>query len=116
MAKQIEIPCNGEMFDPPHPGEVLKGLHMQPLRLTIKEVAERMGVERKAMSRLINGHTGVTADMAILLGRAFNTTPDLWLNMQRGYDLWHAKQRMQKKANKVTPFEYYDDGNHRHGV
>lgn len=109
MAKREIIQSDGEMFDPPHPGEVLKGLHMQPIGLTIKEVAERLGVERKALSRLINGHTGVTAEMAIRLGRAFNTTPDLWLGMQRGYDLWHAKRRMQRETSRIKPFEYHGD-------
>jgi antitoxin HigA-1 len=103
-----------EMYNPPHPGESIKVLYMEPLKLTVKALAERLGVERKAVSRLINGHVGVSAEMAIRLGKAFNTTPDLWLNKQRGYDLWHAKQRMKKEAAKIKPFVYRDDDHRPH--
>ncbi len=92
-------------YNPPHPGEVLWGLDMEPAGLTINAVAERLGVDRKTISRIINGHAGITAEMAILLGKAFNTTPDLWLNMQQNYDLWQAGQRIRKRADKIKPFE-----------
>lgn len=93
-------------YNPPHPGEVLWGLDMQPAGLTINAVAERLGVDRKTISRIINGHAGITAEMSILLGKAFNTTPDLWLTMQRNFDLWQAGQRLGKRADKVKPFEH----------
>jgi addiction module HigA family antidote len=93
-----------EQFNPPHPGEVLWGLDMEPAGLTVNEVAKRLGVDRKTVSRIINGHASISAEMAILLGKAFNTTPDLWLNMQRSYDLWHANQHMKQRVNKVKPF------------
>jgi antitoxin HigA-1 len=95
-----------EMHNPPHPGESLKKLYMEPLKLTIQAVAERLGVERKAVSRLVNGHGGISAEMAIRLGKAFNTSPDLWLNKQRNYDLWHAKQRMRREAARIKPFSH----------
>ncbi len=91
--------------NPPHPGEVLWGLDIEPAGLTVTEVAARMGIDRKTLSRIINGRSGVTAEMAIRLGKVFNTTPDLWLNIQRNYDLWHAKQRIKKEVNKLKPFE-----------
>lgn len=94
--------------NPPHPGEVLWGLDMQPAGLTLTAVAARLGVDRKTLSRIINGHANVTAEMAIRLGKVFNTTPELWLNMQRSYDLWHAKQRMKREATKLKPFEQRD--------
>ena len=97
---------DAKQYNPPHPGEVLWGLDMEPAGLTINAVAERLGVDRKTISRIINGHAGITAEMAILLGKAFNTTPDLWLNMQRNYDLWHAGQRIRKRANEVKTFEH----------
>jgi addiction module HigA family antidote len=106
MNNTSEIPCDGVMHHPPHPGESLKLLYMEPLDLTIKAVAERLGVERKTISRLIHGHTGVTAEMAIRLGKAFGTTPDLWLNKQRGYDLWNARQRMSETVESIQPFLY----------
>jgi antitoxin HigA-1 len=111
MAVKKEIVSDGNMYNPPHPGESLKLLYMEPLELTIKAVAERLGVERKTISRLIHAHTGVTAEMAIRLGAAFNTTPDLWLNKQRGYDLWHAKQKMKHEIKRIQPFAKGDGEN-----
>ncbi len=105
MSKNKEIISDGMMHNPPHPGEALQALYMEPLELTIKAVAMRIGVERKAISRLIHAHTGVTAEMAIRLAKAFNTTPDLWLNKQRNYDVWHAKQRMRQEVSRILPFE-----------
>ncbi|MEQ1889612.1 MAG: HigA family addiction module antitoxin [Alphaproteobacteria bacterium] len=93
-------------YNPPHPGEVLWGLDMEPAGLTINAVAGRLGVDRKTISRIINGRARITAEMSILLGKAFNTTPDLWLNMQRNYDLWHAGLRLKKRADKIKPFEH----------
>ena len=104
MTEQEVIPRVGDMYDPPHPGEVLKELHIKPLKLKIQEVADRLGVERKAVSRLVNARTAVTPDMAMRIAKAFNTTPKLWLDMQCGYDLWHAKQRMKRELRQITPF------------
>lgn len=112
MGKKIEIVCDGEMYDPPHPGEALRILYIEPLNLTIKEVAERMGVERKAMSRLLNGHTGISAEMAVRLGKTFNTTAELWLNKQRGYDLWNAKRRIHDEIIQIQPFIISDMDTH----
>jgi antitoxin HigA-1 len=82
------------MHNPPHPGEVLKGLYLEPLGLTVTRAAAALKVSRQALSELINGKTGVSSQMALKLGKAFNTTPDLWLNMQYKYDLWQTKQKI----------------------
>ncbi len=92
-------------YNPPHPGEVLYGLDIEPAGLTIKAVAERLGVDRKTISRIINAKASITADMAILLAKAFKTTPELWLNMQTNYDLWNAEKRMKQRVSRVLPFE-----------
>lgn len=92
------------MHNPPHPGEVLYGLHMEPQGLTINKVAERIGVDRKTLSRIINGHCSVSVDMAIRLGKAFNTTPDLWLGMQQDFDLWHAMNDKKEDLSFIKPF------------
>ncbi len=80
------------MHQPPHPGEVLQGLYMEPLEMTIAALSRHIGVERKALSRLINGHTGVTVEMALRLGKAFNTSPETWLTIQQAYDLWQIRK------------------------
>jgi addiction module HigA family antidote len=83
-----------KMHKPPHPGEVLRELYINPLDLTITAAAEGLGVTRKALSELVNGHTDISRDMAIRLAKAFpNTDIRLWLDLQVQYDAWQAEQR-----------------------
>lgn len=77
---------------PSMPGEVLKEMYLEPLDVTITDFAEHIGVSRKTVSALVNGRAPVTVDMAMRLSVALNTTPDLWLNLQRSVDLWNARQ------------------------
>lgn len=90
------------MHNPPHPGIILKELYLEPLNLTITDVAKGLGVTRKAFSELVNQHAGISPSMAIRLAEAFDTTPEHWLNLQQEYNLWHAKNKIQK--NKITHF------------
>jgi len=76
---------------PTHPGELIREEYMKPLKLTVTSLAESLGISRKTLSTIINERAGVTPDMALRLSRAFSTTPELWMNMQRGYDLWVAE-------------------------
>ena len=85
---------------PSHPGEILKELYIAPLGLTVTETAAKLGVTRKALSELINGHSGVSAEMALRLSMAFNTTPGLWLGLQQEFDLWKAKIKIGKVSIK----------------
>lgn len=71
---------------PVHPGQILKELYLEPLGLTQSDAADNMAVDRKSLTMLLNGHQGVSAEMALRLAKAFNTTPELWLNMQRDFD------------------------------
>ncbi len=75
---------------PTHPGEILKSMYLEPLGLSITELARRLGVSRKTVSNIVNQHQSISPEMALRLSRAFNTTPDLWLNLQKKYDLWHV--------------------------
>lgn len=77
---------------PSHPGEILLGLYMEPLGLTVNKLAEILGVSRSTLSSLINGRTSITVDMSMRLSQAFGTTPELWLNLQRNLDLWKIRQ------------------------
>jgi addiction module HigA family antidote len=81
------------MYNPPHPGEILKKLCLEPLGITVTEAAKALGVSRKTLSSILNGRAGVSPEMAIRLSIAFGTTPESWLNQQVQYDLWHAEQR-----------------------
>jgi antitoxin HigA-1 len=84
------------MHSPPHPGEVIKKLCIEPLGITITEAANAIGVSRKAFSELLNGHTGVSPEMAVRLSIAFDTTPESWLAQQMQYDLWRVKRSQNK--------------------
>ncbi len=79
------------MHNPPHPGEVLRDLCLEPLGISVTEAAKALGVARKTLSSILNGHSGISPEMAIRLGKAFDTTPESWLNQQLQYDLWHAE-------------------------
>ncbi|MDX1507635.1 MAG: HigA family addiction module antitoxin [Woeseiaceae bacterium] len=84
-----------QMHNPPHPGEVIREFCLEPLELSVTEAAEALGVARKTLSSILNGHAGVSPEMALRLSIAFDTSPESWLNQQTQYDLWKAK-----KANK----------------
>jgi addiction module HigA family antidote len=77
---------------PTHPGGILKRHYIEPLSLTISEIARDLGVSRKTISKIVNEKGAITPDMALRLSKAFNTSPELWLNMQTKYDLWVAEQ------------------------
>ena len=75
---------------PTHPGEIIKIHYLEPLHMSISALAKRLDVSRKTVSKIVNGHGAVIPDMALRLSKAFGTTPELWINLQRNYDLWHA--------------------------
>jgi addiction module HigA family antidote len=84
------------MHDPPHPGEVLRELYLEPLGVTVTEAARRLGVTRKTLSELLNGRAGVSPEMALRIGAATKSTPESWLNMQMHYDLWQTRKKRRK--------------------
>ena len=84
------------MHNPPHPGEVLRELCLEPLGISVTDAAKALGVARKTLSSILNGRSGISPEMAIRLGKAFDTTPEGWLNQQMQYDLWMAEQSSEK--------------------
>ncbi len=88
---------------PTHPGNIIKEDYLLPLSITIKDMAVALRVSRKTLSKIINGRGAITPDMALRLSRAFDTTPDFWLNLQRNFDLWQAENESQE-WKKVKPF------------
>ena len=79
-----------EIHNPPHPGEVIRELCLEPLEISVTAAARALGVTRKALSELLNGRSGVSPAMALRLAKAFDTTAESWLNLQQQYDLWQA--------------------------
>jgi antitoxin HigA-1 len=82
------------MCDPPHPGGILRELCIEPLGITVTEAAQGLGVSRKTLSTILNGRAGISPEMAVRLGLAFDTSAESWLNQQAQYDLWQARQNL----------------------
>jgi len=91
------------MHKPLNPGEIVKDALFEGTSLTVTEAAQRLKVDRTTLSRLLNGHAGISADMACRLAKLLGTTPEMWLNVQRDYDLWQAYQRMKKVNIRRLP-------------
>lgn len=89
---------------PSHPGQILKHHYIKPLGLSITEVAENLGISRKTLSKIINGSASITPDVALRLSQAFDTSPELWLNLQQAYNLWVAatSSKEWKKIDRFT--------------
>jgi addiction module HigA family antidote len=87
------------MHNPPHPGEILRELCLEPLGISVTAAAESLGVSRKTLSAILNGRAGISPEMAIRLSIAFDTSAESWLNQQMQYDLWQAEKK--RKVLKV---------------
>jgi addiction module HigA family antidote len=88
------------MHNPSHPGEILLEMYIKPMRVTITQAADALGVSRKHLSSIINGRSPVTPDMAMRLAVVFETEAELWVNLQAQHDLWVVSQ---KKPPNVKP-------------
>ena len=86
------------MFNPPHPGSVLQD-YLGPV--TVTAAANHLGVTRAALSRILNGSAGISAEMALRLSDALGTSPELWTGMQAQYDLWQASKKRRKKVPRL---------------
>lgn len=91
------------IYKPKHPGFMVKSLCLEPLELTVSDAAKLLKVSRPTLSKLVNGHLNISPEMAIRLSIVFNTSEELWINLQAKYDLWLAR----KKKNKLhlKPFQ-----------
>ena len=89
---------------PSHPGGILKRLYLDPLNLPVSDLARALGVSRKTVSKVLNQRGSITPEMALRLAIAFETTPQMWLNLQQNYDLWRAERRARglKNVQKVA--------------
>lgn len=76
---------------PSHPGRIIRAHYLEPLNLSVTALAEHLGISRKTLSQVINEHARVTPDIARRLARAFNTSIELWINLQSGRDVWDAE-------------------------
>lgn len=92
------------MHNPPHPGEFIREVYLVPHDLSIRALAESLGVSASTLARIINGLSGISPEMALRLSKAIGRSPESWLALQHNYDLWQAKQSTD--LTKVTPVEF----------
>ena len=92
-----------QMHNPPHPGEAIRELCLEPMGLTVTKAAQGLGVTRKALSELLNGHSEISPEMAIRLSKAFGGSAESWMTQQMQYDLWRVQQNTS--AIKVKAFK-----------
>lgn len=90
-----------EMYNPAHPGQILKKLYLEPLRISVTKFAAHISVDRKTLSRIINAKAAISVEMALKLGKALGDGAQIWLDMQTQYDLWQAKQNPKFKFDNI---------------
>jgi addiction module HigA family antidote len=90
------------MFDPPHPGEILREECLAPLGISVTRAAKALGVSRQALNNVVNGVAGVSPEMAVRLEKAFGPDAAFWLRLQAAHDLAKAK-RLPIKVTRVAP-------------
>ena len=93
------------MFDPPHPGRLVRQECLEPLGLTVTAGAKALGVTRQALNNLVNGKAGISAEMAVRLAAAFGGGAEAWLRMQSNYDLAQVKKREPEIVATVRQVE-----------
>lgn len=91
------------MYNPPNPGAVLQDTVLAEGRISVSELARKLGVSRVALSRMVNGRAAVSADMALRLAAALGGSAESWMQMQAAYDLWRAAK---KRRPKVQPLKF----------
>ncbi len=88
------------MYNPPHPGEIIREFCVDALDLTVTQAANALGVSRETFSALLNGRSGINPEMALRLSKVFGRTPEGWLRLQFQYDLWKTEQKLDLSALK----------------
>ena len=81
--------------EPTGPGEILSEEFLKPLNITQRQLAEHIGYDVKVISRIVNGRTSISAELAIRLARALNTSPEFWLNAQQAVDVFDARRKIR---------------------
>jgi addiction module HigA family antidote len=84
------------IHNPKHPGQLVKSMCLEPLGLSVTEAAKVLKISRPTLSKLLNGHIGISPEMAIRLAIVFSTSDELWVNLQASYDLWQANKQRSK--------------------
>lgn len=97
-----EYPAPAELKrEPTHPGEIVREDTLPALKLSVAEAARKLGVPRQTLHRIVKCQAAVTPEMAIRLGKLCGNGPNIWLALQRNYDLWHARRKLGSRLNQI---------------
>ena len=90
------------MHNPPHPGEFIREVYLDPNGITGRQLAAKLGVASSTLTRVLNGNNGISSEMALRLSKALGRSAESWMIMQNNFDLWHARQRVDlEKVQRV---------------
>ncbi len=92
------------MHNPPHPGEFIREVYLEPFEITGRQLATKLGVSPSTLNRVLNGSSGISPEMALRLSKALGRTPESWLAMQDNHDLWRARQSVNLDAVEKVEF------------
>lgn len=92
------------MYDPPHPGEFIREVYLDPLEVSSRTVAAKLKVSPSTLTRLLNGQSSVTPEMALRLSKTLGRSAESWLTMQNSYDLWQMRQHFD--IDQVEKLEF----------
>lgn len=94
------------MYNPPHPGEFIREVYLEPLCISYRAVAVKLKVAPSTFNRLIKGQSNVSSEMALRLSKTLGRSPESWLIMQNNYELWQAKQRINLDEIEERDFNW----------
>jgi antitoxin HigA-1 len=86
------------MHNPPHPGEFITSVYLEPNGVSGRELSVKLGVSTSTLNRILTGKSGITPEMALRLSKCLGRSPESWLALQHGHDLWNAKKRLDLRA------------------
>lgn len=93
------------MYQPPHPGEFIQEIYLAPHAISVRTIADKLGVAASTLQRLVNGQTRVSPGMALRLSKTLGRSPESWLAMQGSYDLWIAQQTLDLRGVRQLDIE-----------
>ena len=92
------------MHNPPHPGEFIREVYLEPHSMSGRQLASKLGVSPSTLNRILQGRSGISPEMALRLSKALGRSPESWLLMQDNYELWHARQTVDLGAVEKVEF------------
>lgn len=93
------------MHNPPHPGEFIREVYMEPFDITGRKLAQKLGVSPSTLNRVLKGSSGVSSEMALRLSKALGRSAESWLAMQDNYDLWQARDTVNLDSVEMIEFD-----------